>query len=754
VVLLGIVFAVAVFTALRHSQFQNIEARFYLDSQDRTNAIKRELGLVDEIVASLKSFYDGSEEVTRDEFNKFTAPLIREHSSIKALQWVPRVRASERYIFEKKAKEEIYPNFQLTEKGETGEIITAGKRGEYFPAYFVEPYKGNEQVAGFDHFSDPEIAGALNMALEGGELVATGKIQLKQEKMDDYSFLLILPVYHKNVPIETVQGRRKHLNGFVLGEFRIRNIIEDALSYIKAMGINLYVYDESDNSERKLLYFHSSRISSASSPDHIAKNDFKPEMLYRQVFNVGNRKWSIESKPHAAYLGQLTHLQYWGLWAFFAVFLSATFIISAYIRKTVDHAAEIENLVGKLSDEITERKKVEKELKLFQKLIHHSNDAIFVIDPETSRFLSSNNKACENLGYSHDELLTMGVIDIEAVLPDNFLWEMHIEEVRDAGFMILEGLHRRKDGTTYPAEINANLVLIGETEYMVSVVRDITERKLVEDELKAVREHLRELVKERTSELELINEELEQEIRERKQAEEEAVRASQLASLGELAAGVAHEINNPINGIINYSQLIVNKNEDGSWDKDIAVRIIKEGDRISNIVTNLLSFARVNDGKMIPARVSDILSEALSLTHTHIRKDGIKLTVDVSPDLPVVHMNSQQIEQVFLNVISNARYALNQKYRGKDNSKKLEILGAHVMNDKPFVRIIFSDNGVGIPPGIKNKIMNPFFTTKPSNMGTGLGLSISHGIISQHDGSITFDSVEGEFTKVMIDLPG
>jgi signal transduction histidine kinase len=245
-----------------------------------------------------------------------------------------------------------------------------------------------------------------------------------------------------------------------------------------------------------------------------------------------------------------------------------------------------------------------------------------------------------------------------------------------------------------------------------------------------------------------------EDITDRKRAEAEAVRASHLAALGELAAGVAHEINNPINGIINYSQMLLNKNSEGSMEYDITRRIIKEGDRIANIVRNLLSFARDNIGDRMPANMVEIISETLGLTEIQLRKDGIILVLNIPRTLPVVFVQPQQIEQVFLNIISNARYALNSKYEGTHENKMLEILAQEFTDGpQPYIRVIFHDSGTGISPGILNKIMNPFFSTKPGGIGTGLGLSISHGIISDHGGRLAVDSVEGKFTKVTVELP-
>jgi PAS domain S-box-containing protein len=243
-------------------------------------------------------------------------------------------------------------------------------------------------------------------------------------------------------------------------------------------------------------------------------------------------------------------------------------------------------------------------------------------------------------------------------------------------------------------------------------------------------------------------------VTEQKRAEAETMRASHLASIGELAAGVAHEINNPINGIINYTQILANKSAPDSKERDITSRIIREGDRIANIVSNLLSFAR--DGKEKPGHVhiSDIISDSLALTEAQIRKDGIRLNVDIQDPLPAIFVRAQEIQQVLLNLISNARHSLNEKFPEQQEGKVFDIMADKTVKDhNTYIRVTCLDRGAGIPDDIMNKVMNPFFTTKPTGIGTGLGLSISHGIITDHGGSIGIDSTEGEFTKVVFELP-
>jgi signal transduction histidine kinase len=237
-------------------------------------------------------------------------------------------------------------------------------------------------------------------------------------------------------------------------------------------------------------------------------------------------------------------------------------------------------------------------------------------------------------------------------------------------------------------------------------------------------------------------------------AEAEASKTSQLASLGELAGGVAHEISNPVNGIINYAQILSNKIKEGTEEQNIAGLIIKEGDRIAGIVNSLLSFERSRKEKKHPVSIHEIMSDTLKLTESQIRNDGIKSAVDIPPDLPKIFAHPQQIKVVFLNIISNSRYALNHKFPHIHESKIFNIYGKEVTIDNiPHIEIMFYDNGIGIREEILDKVMNPFFTTGEPGVNAGLGLSISHSIINNHSGMLTVDSKEGEFTTVTIGLP-
>ncbi len=247
---------------------------------------------------------------------------------------------------------------------------------------------------------------------------------------------------------------------------------------------------------------------------------------------------------------------------------------------------------------------------------------------------------------------------------------------------------------------------------------------------------------------------VDRDVTEKKRLQAEAVRASHLAALGELAAGVAHEINNPINGVINYAEILKDEFEEREEDADIPNRIIKEGVRIAEIVRTLLAFSRDKKEEFGSVSIEGIVSDTLSLVERQMLNGGIMLSVGGLSDLPEIKARYREIQQVVLNIISNARYAVNEKYPTYDDDKVIQISGEKIeSDDKAYIRLIFHDSGNGIPEKILDKVCNPFFSTKPKNKGTGLGLSISLEIVKSHGGALWFKSKEGQYQKVIVDLP-
>ena len=236
--------------------------------------------------------------------------------------------------------------------------------------------------------------------------------------------------------------------------------------------------------------------------------------------------------------------------------------------------------------------------------------------------------------------------------------------------------------------------------------------------------------------------------------------SAKLASLGELSAGVAHEINNPLNGVINFAQLLKDEPvERNNFERQMIDGIIDEGGRIAEIVRGLLTFARHDENEPRQINLAEMINTSIALFGRQFAKDGVRVEIDIAPDLPPVRGDVSRLRQVIVNMISNAHYALKAKPVAATDEKLFRIK-AHSLekiasgrSQGLVVRLEFYDNGTGICRKDIPRVFDPFFTTRRDSGGTGLGLSISFGIVRDHGGTITVSSEEGRYTRFQIELP-
>jgi PAS domain S-box-containing protein len=346
-------------------------------------------------------------------------------------------------------------------------------------------------------------------------------------------------------------------------------------------------------------------------------------------------------------------------------------------------------------------------------------------DVHTGQWLRVNAKLCAITGYTVEELLRLRVSEITRPEDREQDWQAFARVVRgDAPDYRMEKRYVRKDGTL--VWVNVNMTVIrdadGQPLRTMATIEDITDRKRLEQERIELEAQLRQQQK--------------------------------LEAIGTLASGVAHEINNPISGIMNYAQLIADTVEPASQTAEYAKEIVHETERVATIVRNLLQFARQEKQTHSLARPADLVEQTLSLFRAVLRHDQITLTVDVPENLPSLKCRSQQLQQVLMNLLTNARDALNAKYPGHHKDKTIQVsIRPFDQAGRPWLRLTVADQGTGIPPEIQARIFDPFFTTKPRDQGTGLGLSISHGIVKDHQGVLHFETEIGVGTRFHMDLP-
>jgi C4-dicarboxylate-specific signal transduction histidine kinase len=243
--------------------------------------------------------------------------------------------------------------------------------------------------------------------------------------------------------------------------------------------------------------------------------------------------------------------------------------------------------------------------------------------------------------------------------------------------------------------------------------------------------------------------EIQQREQELRNKQEQLVQAGKLATLGELTTGVAHELNNPLNNIGLFVGNAIDLIELTVMDKRQIVgelgHAMQQVRKATEIISHLRTFGRAAPASRQLVSLRQVIERALSLMQEQLRLRDINVTVDLEPEEPVVSGNSIQLEQVFINLLTNARDALADSVR-----KAIRI---SVAVDSASAEVAFSDTGTGIPPGLERRIFDPFFTTKEVGKGTGLGLSIAYGIIKDHGGTISVVSGPGEGATFFINLP-
>jgi len=230
-----------------------------------------------------------------------------------------------------------------------------------------------------------------------------------------------------------------------------------------------------------------------------------------------------------------------------------------------------------------------------------------------------------------------------------------------------------------------------------------------------------------------------------KQLQHELNVASRLASIGEMASGIAHEINNPLTGVIGFAQLLMSRDIPDDMRDDLEV-INNEAQRVAKIVGSLLTFAHQREPMQEYVDINDITSKVLELRSYHMKVNNIQVVTQLAPDLPPTMADGNQLQQVFLNIILNAEQEMIKAHNGGKLSVKTEKIGSSI-------RVSFADNGHGISKENLDKMFNPFFTTRDIGDGTGLGLSICHGIVTAHNGRIYAESELGKGATFVVELP-
>ena len=366
-------------------------------------------------------------------------------------------------------------------------------------------------------------------------------------------------------------------------------------------------------------------------------------------------------------------------------------------------------------------------------LFESSPDFIFVSRIDNLQFVHVNNRACTHYGYTLQEFLKMEIFDIEVGEPDR---EQVLQLYRDTpvGEVIeLEGINKRKDGSMFPAQVRFCKL---DDRYATATVRDITRQKAMDAEFERQ-------VEDRSAKL--------------RRSEERLLQAQKMQSLGKLAGGLAHDLNNMLTPILGYAQLVAENLKAGTKDAQYVNSILASGKQAKDIVAQVLLFVRHSQTKKTVTDLRPLVNAAINFVRSIPSASSHKITCDISDTSGYVIGDSSQIYQALINLCLNAAHSITGSGKihislSNVDLDKFPCLGGQELTGQ-FMRIAVRDTGSGIREKDLDHIFEPFFTTKGIGKGTGLGLSIVSGVVQSHEGSIAVSTAPGKGTTIEIFLP-
>ena len=393
-----------------------------------------------------------------------------------------------------------------------------------------------------------------------------------------------------------------------------------------------------------------------------------------------------------------------------------TVLLTAHVKR--DEKRGVIGYEG-LNIDISERKRMERELKeaneFLMKLIESSVDGIIVTN--TKGDILMFNRGAENiLEYKADEVV--GKMNIRSIYEPGVAKEV-MEKLRSPDYGGVGKLtsfpifHRRKDGELIEGDLSASIIYDekGKEIASVGIFKDLRERLRIERELQKTQQAL--------------------------------LQSEKLAAMGRLTSQIAHELNNPIYGIMNTLELLKTEIPPESKRRKILELSLSETQRLAEMLRNMLSFSKPEEEKRRPIKMNELIEGILLVMEKQMRESNIKVETFFDDEIPEVMASTNQMRQVMLNMLKNAKEAM----------PKGGTLGVRTSKEDRHVLIHVQDTGVGIPEEIRDKIFEAFFTTKQKVKGVGLGLSVCYGIIKDHGGEIKVESEEGKGTTFRIRLP-
>ena len=716
--------------ALHHYQMEGERVEQRAEIKRQVNAavqvLRSKILRSTEILSSVVALFEarGPREVSRTEFRQFVSPALSRQPELLALEWIPKISAAERSRYEQNAAADGLDGFQVTEIS-AGVIRPAASRPEYFPVYYLEPIRGNAPALGLDLGHHEQRRLALEKAADSGQASATEPIQLAQEASRKPGFLVFARVLDD----------RDQLAGFALAVFRVESLVDSALSTLVQAGWQVEIRDFSEPS-RSLLYQGGPAATEEA-------EDWKKE----ETLKVAGREWNLCFFPPQELVSPRGGVS---AWSGPTGMVCATLLLSAYMARGMRRAAIIEQKVtektAELSHEVGVRKSAEEAMReaeeKYRSIFENAINGIFQSTPE-GRYINANPALAKLYGYSSPEELLGALSHIESQLyvePDRRLKFMKIIHQHGTIDDFISQVYR-KDRTIIWISEKALSVKddAGQILYYEGMVEDVTARVEASNAQRRLHEVLEEKVTERTAQLALTNQALQEEIAIRKAAEEAADNANRAKSL--FLADMSHEIRTPLNAILRYTQLL-QRDATLNDDQVEAVRTIVEGgNHLLCLVDGVLDLTKIEVGRMelepVDFDLTVLVKGMAAMFHQRCQQKGLHLQVEnLGAKAMWLYGDERKLRQALVNLLSNA-------VKFTDHGEVL--LRVVPVDGRTEFRFEVIDTGPGIPEKEQRAIFEPFQQQSEGRQkgGTGLGLSIARRLIDLMGGELSVQSTPG-----------
>lgn len=711
---IGLLLSLGAFWAMHAELLARRQLEFEWLAHNRNRVLKKGIEERLNAVRSLHDLFRVSERVDEQAFAMVSRGLIERYRGIQALAWVPLVPLSEEPP-EGNRQQDLSDQRTSEPDGPGSADIPSGEgQGDQYPVQYLESERESGLRPGQDLGAQPVLRTLMARALAKGDMVVSGRIPLIQADSPQYGFMAFMPVFSPMVtPIGEGEGHAA-LRGFVVGVFRIADIADTAMGLLEPRGVEFLVLDQSAVTGEELLDFYASRLNRDPTPASTQWRgwDLDPAPRVTETFQVADRLWSITCSPTRKFT---TEGFVEGPWIVLGSGLALTLVMVLFIL----HFRGALRLRLRIEEEL---RASEQKLRI---LFHQSPDFIMTVD--RNGYLLILNRPLPTIPVNRKDRRADGFLPIRS--REHF--NQALSRVLTMGEPEAYGF-AGDDSTWW----DLRLVPLREGEKVTAamvILTDVTEKRVLEAH---------------------------------------AIRNARLASLGVLAASVAHEINNPNNAILFNTAILArswkdirkildrHRREYGDFSLGgIPVAKAMEGvprllegittsaQRIEKIVSNLKHMARPDAGDLDhEVDLCEILPIAMSLLQSQIKKYSAHCHLLLPESLPQVRGNGQQLEQVFINLILNALQALSHRDAEVRVRTSLEPEGE-------FVKVVIEDEGQGMTEEIRQRVTEPFFTTRVASGGTGLGLSICIRIIQHHSGRMEIASQPGIGTQVSVWLP-